>query len=560
MCKLNFWSQLKIATLINTALTYFLIIELFILLFLLVITRHSYYRSIQFLQIFQQKGYKLNEYRTWLKSHFSTTIIAPTHLFILPFFLIELAKPYLTTTATAILIIIFGVFSFSWTSYMRKEKQKKPLVFTPRVKRLGLTLCILYGLMAWSGISSGFSNKEFIPDVVIMTLVFVLADILIPLLIIIAGAIMKPVEDRIQEGFKQKAREKIAGLKHLRIIAITGSYGKTSTKFILKTLLAERYNVCFTPGSFNTPMGICKVVNDDLNAAHQILILEMGARYTGNIRELCEIGRPHVSVVTNVGKAHLETFGSVENIAKTKGEIVDGLHERGTAVLNSDDPLVMGMVKRSDIQVIKAGLDTGEFKVSDVSYSKDGCRFLITDPDGIKAEVSTVLLGEHNIRNLVQCFSVGRHFGLRTETMALAASRIEPVEHRLRLLQDGEITIIDDAFNSNPIGARSAIDVLSQFNSGRRILVTPGMVELGELETQENKSWGAYIGKSGIEYVLLIGKERTQPIADGLKESGYPEEQTLVFKSLFEAREWLKMNQQTGDVILYENDLPDVYD
>lgn len=512
------------------------------------------------MQVFQQKGYKLNEFRGWVKTNFSNVVVAPPHLFIIPFFLIELARPHLTVTATALVIIIFGMFSFSWTSYMRKEKQKKPLVFTPRVNRLGVTLIILYGILAWNGISIGFTNRDFIPDVVIMTLIFILADILVPFLIFIAGLLMKPIENRIQEGFKQKAREKVHGLKHLRIIAITGSYGKTSTKFILKTLLSERYSVCYTPGSFNTPMGICKVINDDLNASHQILILEMGARYIGNIKELCEIARPHVSVVTNVGKAHLETFGSVENIAKTKGEIVGGLHSGGTAILNSDDPHVMGMVKRDDIQVIHAGLDSGEFKVSNVSYSKDGCRFNITDPDGNSAEVKTVLLGEHNIRNLVQCFSVGRHFGLRTETMALAAESIEPVEHRLRLLQNGDITIIDDAFNSNPIGARSAVDVLCQFSSGRRIIVTPGMVELGELEEQENRDWGAYIGKSNIDFVLLIGEKRTKPIANGLYESGYPQDQIHVFKTLFDAREWLKEHQRAGDIILYENDLPDVYD
>jgi UDP-N-acetylmuramoyl-tripeptide--D-alanyl-D-alanine ligase len=452
------------------------------------------------------------------------------------------------------------MFSFSWTSYMRKEKQKKPLVFTPRVYRIGITLTIIYGAIAWFGMNAGFNNRSILPDLTILSLIWVLADILIPILVLFAGALMKPVENRIQEGFKNKARAKIAGMKDLQIIAITGSYGKTSTKFILKTLLSERYNVCFTPGSFNTPMGICKVINDDLQANHQILILEMGARYKGNIKELCDIARPHVSVVTNVGQAHLETFGSVENIALTKSEIIEGLHHGGTAIINSDDSLVTSMRVRPDISVVNAGLESGIFSVQNITYDKNGCQFTVTDPDGNTCNVTTPLLGEHNIQNLIIGFATARHFGIRTETLAIAATKVEPVEHRLNLIQSGDVTIIDDAFNSNPVGARNAVEVLSKFTGGRRILVTPGMVELGDVEAEENQKWGHYIAKSGIEFVLLIGKKRTEPIAKGLFEEGYPPEQILVFESFFDARAWLNENQLPGDIILYENDLPDVYD
>lgn len=540
-------------------LTYFIAIEILILLFLLTISRHTYYRGMLFLQYFQQMGYKTHEFRKWIKKHFSDTVVAPTHLFVIPLFLVELSRSHLTITAAAIIVCVFGIFSFSWTSYLRRGKQKKPLIFTPRLTRLAVTTTVIFGFIYWFGLDSAFAARDMLPDFIILTLVWLLADMLIPVFILFAAWLMKPVENRIQEGFKRQARKKISGMKNLRIIAITGSYGKTSTKFILKTLLSERFNVCYTPGSYNTPMGICKVINNDLEPGHQILILEMGARHPGNIRELCEIARPHVAVVTNIGKAHLETFGSVKAIAATKSELVQELHKNGTAVLNSDDPLVMEMKKlRDDITVIEAGLDSGIFTIDAVAYDREGCRFRLADPEGTQATVTTRLLGEHNIRNLVLGFATGRYFGLRTETMALAASRIEPVEHRLELIPAGPVTIIDDAFNSNPVGARSAVDVLSRFTGGRRILVTPGMVELGESEKLENRKWGEYIGESGIELVLLVGKERTRPIADGLLHSGYPESQILTFDSFFSARAWLNENQQNGDVILYENDLPDV--
>jgi UDP-N-acetylmuramoyl-tripeptide--D-alanyl-D-alanine ligase len=331
-------------------------------------------------------------------------------------------------------------------------------------------------------------------------------------------------------------------------------------KFILKTILQERFSVCYTPGSFNTPMGICKVINNDLQPHHQILILEMGARYKGNIAELCRIATPDVSLVTVVGKAHLETFGSVENIARTKGEILEGLGRNGTAILNSDDERVMNMPRRDDITLIKAGLKTGLFEVSGISYDRQGSRFQVRTPEGETAEIRSRLLGEHSIQNLMFGLATGRHFGLRLSTMALAAGRIEPVEHRLELKPAGDITIIDDAFNSNPTGARNAVDVLADFDSGRRIIITPGMVELGEEEEAENQALGAYIGKSGIDAVYLVGKQRTRPIQQGLQEAGYPEAQIRVFASFYEARDYLNAHQQPGDVVLLENDLPDVYD
>lgn len=509
--------------------------------------------------MFQQKGYKLNEFRAWFRSRFSDNIIAPPHLFIIPLFLIEISRNVITDTSAAIAICIFGLFSFSWTSYMRPKNEKKPLVITPRVKRLIVVLGLLYAGLLWFALSAGYSSVKFIPEVTIIALLLVVYDMLMPIWVMFAGWITKPIENIIQEGFKNKARKKLAAMKDLKVIAITGSYGKTSTKFVLKTLLSERFNVCYTPGSFNTPMGICKVINNDLQPNHQILILEMGARYKGNITELCNIARPHVSVITNVGKAHLETFGSVEAIAETKGELLLGLHANGTAVLNSDDSRVTSMPRRTDTKVIPAGLKTGKFKAADISYDKNGCSFSVIQEGNSPVNVSTPLLGEHNVQNILLGFAVGSHFGLRLETMALAASKLEPVEHRLELKKGPNYTIIDDAFNSNPVGARNAVDVLCQFNEGRRIIVTPGMIELGDEEYEENKAWGAYIGERDIDFTLLVGKKQTKPIYEGLISAGYPESNILVFATFFDARKWLEENRKDGDVILYENDLPDSY-
>jgi UDP-N-acetylmuramoyl-tripeptide--D-alanyl-D-alanine ligase len=173
--------------------------------------------------------------------------------------------------------------------------------------------------------------------------------------------------------------------------------------------------------------------------------------------------------------------------------------------------------------------------------------------------VTTKLLGAHNVLNILVGFGVGIHFGLRLQTMALAASRIEPVEHRLELKPLGVATMIDDAFNSNPVGAANAVEVLRQFTGGRRVIVTPGMVELGAIEAEENRKFGEAIGRADLELVILVGEERSKPILEGIRATGFSEEKIRVEASLFTANEFLRGYLQQGDVVLYENDLPDLY-
>ena len=370
---------------------------------------------------------------------------------------------------------------------------------------------------------------------------------------------MAPVEKQVHQYYIDLARKKIASMPDLTVIGITGSYGKTSTKFMIRDLLEERYSVCSTPGSYNTPMGICKVINNDLEAHHQILILEMGARYEGNIDELCDIVQPDVAVVTNVGIAHLETFGSQEAIARTKSTLVKRLNKGGKAVLNVDDPLVRQMGDlREDVEVLGVGLERGEIRASDISYGPGGTDFKL-HLNGSSEHLQMALLGTHNVQNMLLAAGVAKLFDIRPRTMAVAASRIQPVEHRLELKREGELYIIDDAFNSNPVGAKNAVEILSEFDTGRRIIITPGMIELGELEKEKNYEFGEVIGRADLDLVVLVGKTRTKPIREGIISTGFDPEKVKVVNTLFEANDLVREYARKGDVILYENDLPDTY-
>jgi len=547
----------------------------FILLLIAVFIRHSLYRLRFFMHMFQQVGYKTNEMRAWLSQNLFAKAITSEHL--LYNTIILLMAYYLadriTLTAGAIIMGTFTLFWFTGTSRYKEEKEKKPLVFTPRMKRLGITILAILGALWFLLIDFSYNMlpmRDFAApfvrtDPYFISFGLILIDMLIPFFLFLGAYLVKPVEIFIQNGFKKKAREKLASLPHLKVVAITGSYGKTSTKFLIDAFLKERINVCVTPGSYNTPMGICKVINNDLEAQHEVLILEMGARYEGNIKELCEIAKPDISVITNVGISHLETFGSKEAIAREKSTLASELKPGGTLILNGDDPQVRQMAGlRNDVKTIFTGMD-GQVQAYQVVTGAEGTSFLMkwtNEETGQPEEekINTRLLGSHNIQNLLLGAAVAREFGIRLKTVAVAASKMKPVEHRLELKSRNGLVVIDDAFNSNPVGAKNAVHVLESFSGGRKIIITPGMIELGELEEEENRRFGRHIGNAAINLAILVGEEQSRPILEGIRSTDNGKGMEVkVVNSLFEANDFLKEYSRDGDVVLYENDLPDTY-
>jgi UDP-N-acetylmuramoyl-tripeptide--D-alanyl-D-alanine ligase len=310
-------------------------------------------------------------------------------------------------------------------------------------------------------------------------------------------------------------------------------------------------------------MGICLVVNEKLKPDHQVLVLEMGMRYRGDIEELCAIAPPDIGVVTTVGPAHLETMGSIENIAREKGDLIAHMRSGGPAILNIDNDHVAAMAERATGTVWRVSVQNhpdADITAHNIRYDASGASFAVRDDTGTEATFETQLLGEHNVLNILLAVAVGRAMGLRLRQMAHAVRRVEPVEHRLALRTDGPVTVIDDAFNSNPVGARNAVDILSQFDAERRVIVTPGMVELGEKQDEENRRLGEYIARQGVDLAVLVGDEQTAAIREGLRTHQFPDERLRVFPTLFDAQDFLKSYLRPGDVVLYENDLPDQYE
>jgi UDP-N-acetylmuramoyl-tripeptide--D-alanyl-D-alanine ligase len=442
-----------------------------------------------------------------------------------------------------------GVFQFvAWGK--QGKSLKLPLVWTPRARRLvtAYVFCAVVELaIFWL----------WIPGLLLVPAAVAVLNMGISLLL------TKPAEMYIQVGFKRKANQRLHQLhrlNQLRVVGITGSYGKTSTKFILGAILSAKHDVLVTPSSFNTPMGICKVINGDLAAHHEVFVAEMGARHRGDIRELVKFVQPAYSMITAVGPAHLETMGSIENIAKTKFDLARGTASDGVVVVNGDNEHCVREAGTLERDVLFYG---SQFAPHLSAFSKDvhvegrETVFTLVFPGDGEVSCKTKLLGKHNVVNIVGAALLARRMGLSLDEIEAGIARIEPVEHRLQLIDPGNgVLVIDDAFNANPEGAAMAIEVLGQFTQYRKWMVTPGMVEMGSQSAAIHQTLGRQMA-SVCDKVILVGKLNSAMMLKGLMEAGFPREQVYIAGSLAEAQSMWQKELRPGDVLLLENDFPD---
>ena len=328
------------------------------------------------------------------------------------------------------------------------------------------------------------------------------------------------------------------------------------------TILSEKFNVLNTPESYNTPMGLSKVINNTLNPNHEVFVAELGAKVIGEIREVAELVQPKIGVLTSIGPVHIETFKNIDNIMKTKYELIEELPTDGVAIFNYDNEYIKKIADKTFKEKLLYGLEDIEMLdiyADDIVVSELGSTFTLRDKEGNNISCTTKLLGKHNIYNILAGACVAKTLGLSFEEISRGIAKIEPIEHRLNIINPGTgIIIIDDAFNSNPIGTKAALDVLSQFKEGKKIIVTPGMIELGEMEEAANREFGVNIGKV-CDYVILVGEKRTKPIYEGIMETNYKEANIFVVNNLEEATSQIGKIAKPKDVVLFENDLPDNY-
>lgn len=451
--------------------------------------------------------------------------------------------------------MLFGCVSFLlFLTRPKNSYSKKPLVITARVKRLIVTATIV-GVI---GITVVVLCR---PNTIVLAGILTVLSAVSCLYAALVNLLNRPIELGVNRWYYQDAAKKIKSMPNLKVVGITGSYGKTSTKFILTKILAEKYNVLMTPESYNTTMGVIKTVRMQLKPVHEVFVCEMGAKYVGDIKEICDLVHPQYGLITSIGPQHLETFHSVENIVNTKYELADSLEDQSRLVLNLSSPLIHENRRYPAATTYgEQGETDVQYWAEDIVYGNTGTRFTVKSKNGLEIPLETRLLGKHNILNIVGAVAIADLLGVEPENIRFAVKKLQPVPHRLEMKpRSGNITIIDDAFNSNVEGAKSAVEVLGKFKGVQRILITPGMIELGEKQYEYNFAFGQQAAAQ-CDYILLVGEKQTIPIQEGVKAAGFASERLFVTHNLKEALAKMHELATEPSVVLLENDLPDLFE
>ncbi len=442
---------------------------------------------------------------------------------------------------------------------------KKGFVRTKRATRmLGAAFVVALLLMLVAvAIANGISDGEL--ALVVTHLLGFGVWWLAPFILIAGSLLMEPVEASIRNGFKRQARQKL-GRINPTVIGITGSYGKTSTKHYIAHILSGKFRVYPTPKSWNTLMGVTRAINEGMPDDTQVFICEMGAYIRGEIEGICALTHPTVGIITEVGPQHLERFKTLENIAIAKYELIKALPADGVGAFNADNPHVLGMAERGHPQTrltvsrAEPPTDSARFIATDVSETLDGLSFTVKDCDsGETAALATNVVGLHNVTNILLATAVAVNAGMTLAQVAGRVRSLQPAEARLvrNVLPNG-MTIINDANSANPVGVLSSLRVLGLHSDGRRLLITPGMVELGDLHHVENQKLGEAAAHHATD-VILVGEAQTAPVKAGLLAAGFPAERLQVMETVTEAIAWYQEHLGTGDTVLFLNDLPDTY-
>lgn len=510
------------------------------------------------LQIMQLVGYKIHGYFKWFKetkySYFS-------RLFMLSFLSMSsmlitnvlLKDFFVDRLLSYISMLFFILFCSLFITNLFTAKQKTPLKYTKRMTRLLIVFVILVSIITWWLQYIGFMYVRYLSFGLIAVL-----PILLPFILVLAYFITYPIEKLISNSYIKKAKQKLEKQKNLKVIGITGSYGKTSLKNILGTILSEKFKVCKTPASYNTPLGIAKTVLSNLDNDDEIFIAEMGAKQRGDIKELCEIVRPDIGIITGIGNQHLLTFGTIENVAKTKGELADFLELNGGKLFVNVDFKAAQNLADSYKNSIKSSVfcNYGVF-AENIKTSSKGSEFTLSI-NGEKIKCNTILLGKHNISNILIAASVAAELGLALQEIANGISKLATISHRLEILKStSTYTIIDDAYNSSVEGSKASLDVLSKFD-GRKFIITPGLVELGREQFNSNFEFGKDMA-AVCDYVIIDSAINYSAISSGLIFAGFDESHIIQTANLSQAVEVLGKMAENSDVVLFENDLPDNY-
>jgi UDP-N-acetylmuramoyl-tripeptide--D-alanyl-D-alanine ligase len=506
-------------------------------------------RLLTYLHLFQQEEYDNARFLRWFAAN-----RAFDRRLTLALIAIFAAQLVFRDTPAAVFGGLAGLACLVVAAVERDPRKhaKKRLAMTARATRIFVVaFALLVALaVATAAVSAGWAAAWIVPVQ------------LVPLALAAANLLLAPVEARTQRRYWREAHDKLHRLDPL-VIAITGSYGKTSVKHILGHVLETAGPTLITPGSVNTAMGIARVVRERLQPHHRYFVVEMGAYGPGSIRRLCALTPPRLGIVTAIGMAHYERFKSLEAVARAKFELAEAVRDNGGKTIVAADalgfPFPRDFAEAHPDAVLGVGPEPGAaVAIGELRQDTDGIAVTVSW-QGRSYTLRAPLFGLHHGRNVALAFAAACTLGLAPEDVVASLRSTPQIAHRLEVKREGNGAIlVDDAYNSNPVGFASALALLDVLHrpGGRRILVTPGMVELGTAHDEEHARIGR-LAAAHVDVLLAVAPHRIASLARSFAAAA-PEREVVPCPGFAEARRWMEQNLAPGDVVLLENDLPDL--
>lgn len=507
------------------------------LCYLLASIKHS-------MHMFQQNRYRFDRYSIWMRKEIriKSQEIGKQFLYLCGvYFLLLYPDGYLLAT----LLFIYSYLDFKIET---RKIYRKPLVYTPRVYRLFVMDFALLGVFF-----IGYLYLNLLWQIFFLPFVYFLPW----LLVFVSSWLIQPLEKQIAQHYQRQAKSMLSALPHLLIIGISGSYGKTSTKNILYHLINDTFTTLKTPHSYNNPMGITKTIRTLLQPIHEVFLCEMGADHVHDIEELMEFVHPSMSIVTSIGPQHLQTFHTMINIQKEKMQMVEKLPKDGVGFLNMDEDWIVNYPLKNSCRIVWYGTNKdADYCLHRIRYHRDNTSFFVRYQEK-DIRFQTKLLGEHNLLNICGAIAIAHTLGISWEILQKKVELLPFVEHRLEKKVWKDHIVLDDAYNSNPIGARYAFDVLKQMQ-GQRIVITPGCIDLGDMQDEENEKLGSYVTQCADD-IILVGEEQTKAYYKGIKKMHFSLNHVYIAKDFEQALHIYDEIKTRGSIVLFENDLPDAF-
>jgi len=421
----------------------------------------------------------------------------------------------------------------------------KPLNMTARVKRIFWTA---FALWCVALPVFGYLMRDVVPGGFFFA--FAAMAVFAPMFIMLGNTIMSPIETFIVQG--RYVREAKAILKKHKptVIAISGSFGKTSIKNILHHILSSSTTSFATKRSINTLMGIVRTIREEMTSPPKFFVAEVGIGDVGQMLPIMKFLDPHYGIVSSIGSPHLENFGTMDIVAREELRTSKAVAKNGGKTILSARHIASEYIKKygSKDDIVFIGDE-----IEGIKQTLDGISFTL-NWEGKKYKISAPIFGKHQADNIAVSFIMSRMMGVSAENIILALKSLKQTEHRLEVRKEGKLIVIDDSFNSNMAGFISALETGHEIKGKNRfILITPGMVELGDAHAEEHQTVGKIANKLA-DFVIAVNPDRIKDFTDQIDKK-----KLVKAASLGQAREWLAANAKADDVVLYENDLPDLH-